>query len=63
MLPATQAHLSQGPSLRTLPSCCTISQDVEIPSFFLLRSRNQDSWVGRGEAEAFLLQEMEKSTL
>lgn len=49
--------------LCTLPSCCTISCNVEIPIFCLLRSRNQGSWMGRGETGAFLLQEMEKSTL
>ena len=49
--------------LCTLPSCCTISCNVEIPIFCLLRSRNQGSWMGRGETGAFLLQETEKSSL
>ena len=63
-----QAHLPWGcPVPRTLPSCCTASCDVEIPTFCPLRCRNQGGWMGQwwgvGATGAFLLQEMEKSTL
>lgn len=63
-----QAYLPQGcPVPRTLPSRRTASCDVEIPTFCPLRSRNQGGWMGQGwrvgAIGAFLLQEMEKSTL
>lgn len=43
-----QAHLPWGcPVPRTLPSCCTASCDVEIPTFCPLRCRNQGGWMGQ----------------